>query len=346
MIWIVCAIALASGAQEPGIEDLDHQDAERRDAAVKRFVERGPSMTVPLLEHHRKTSSAEVRGRIEEILLHYPFPAYVLTRPEDALRLRLESQLLEPLKDHRGIPACWKEKDRQNKVDPARLRIVWQEGSGHGQMLRVTWLAPDDAGGSLIRRLTYQGMTPYRPKVTKAGVAVEETRLGAAEASALASLLEKSTALRSEGCAIPRQPGRSVWTSASFSVRLRISSGDVDHWSSAYTGYVGDEGRGRYAHARAIENVLATAMKSIEGRSVDLLPQDRAKLSAWILANFETEEWWIREHFLCAAKYAGDESLLPLLRKIAETPPKDDPSDKRQVEEARQALSALEAARK
>jgi hypothetical protein len=71
-----------------------------------------------------------------------------------------------------------------------------------------------------------------------------------------------------------------------------------------------------------------------------------AKLSAWIAANFETEEWWIREHFLCAAKYAGDESLLPLLRKIAETPPKDDPSEKRQVEEAREALSALEAGRK
>jgi len=189
-------------------------------------------------------------------------------------------------------------------------------------------------------------MTPYRPKVSKAGVAVEEARLGEAEASALASLLDKSTALRSERCAIPREPGRYVWSSASFSVRLQISSGDVDLWSSGYTGYPGDGGRERYAHSRAVENVLEKTMKSIEGKPVDLLPQDREKFSAWIVANFETEEWWIREHFLRAAKYAGDESLLPLLRKIAETPPKDDPSDKRQVEEAREALSALEAARK
>ena len=346
MIWIVCAMALASGAQDPRIEDLDNESAELRDAAAKRFVERGPSTAASLLEHHRKTSSAEVRGRIEEILLHFPFAAYVLTRPGDAIRERLESHLLEPLKDHREIAACWKERDGRNKVDPARLRIVWQEGSGHGQMLRVTWLAPDDAGGSVVRRLTYQGTTPYRPKVVKAGVSVEEARLGAAETSALASLLEKPTALRSEGCAIPRDPGKYVWSSASFSVRLRIVSGDVDLWSSGYTGYPGDGGRGRYAHARAVESVFEKAMKSTEGKSVDLLPQDRAKFSAWILANFETEEWWIREHFLRAATYAGDESLLPLLRKIAETPPKDDPSDKRQVDEAREALNALEAARK
>jgi hypothetical protein len=148
MIWIVCAIALASGTQEPRIEDLDHENAELR-AACREALRRARTVDGrPLLEHHRKTSSAEVRGRIEEILLHYPFPAYVLTRPGDAIRERLESHLLEPLKDHREIPACWKEKGGRNKVDSARLGIVWQEGSGHGQMLRVTWLTPTTPGGA------------------------------------------------------------------------------------------------------------------------------------------------------------------------------------------------------
>src|SRR6185295_18614763 len=162
----------------------------------------------------------------------------------------------------------------------------------------------------------------------------------------LLSLLEQATGLTTGECAIPelKTPGRVSFSTASFTIRLRIQVGDAEVWRAGYSGYPGSKGKPRYIHSLAVESVLDVVSKHLAWKPSNLTRQDRSDVSAWILANFDGEEWWIQEHFLHTARYAGDETLLPLLKRIAASTPGDTQhSEKRQIEEARAALTALEA---
>lgn len=337
-------------AQDSGVEaliaQLDHDDSSLREKAQSELIQRGRNVVPRLLSHHRTTDSAESRGRTESILSRFPFETLAQTRTGESLRERMKEMLLQDLEPHRGTPGCWLPKENQLAIDPAHLTILWQTGSGHGQFLAIVRIASGDKGCLEIRRIVWQGITPYRSEVKAEGVKVEESRFDADESKALGELLQAGIVLQAK-CARPRESGRSWMSSGSFSMRFRIESGGVAVWSAAYTGYPGSSGEPDYAHGRVIDNVLGKILRNRSWTEVNVLPEDRARALQWMTDHFATEAWWIREHYLNMARTIGDETYRPFLEKVSkDLEGKEDPSEQRQLQAVRVALSRLRPAGK
>lgn len=342
MHFVLLILALAQEADiEKVISDLDHDDPDVREKATKDLAARGPAVIPRILALHRATDSPEIRSRAETVLLRYDFMALAQTRPEEPIRKTIEAVLLKDIEAHRATPGCRRAKENQPAVDASRLRIQWQSGSGHGQSLNIDQLVSRDGGGLTVRRIAYQGTTPYRPEVKKEGVRVEETRLSPGEAEALAGLLQTAAALR-EQCAIEKEKGRSWHSTGSFTMRFRVESAGAAVWIGAYTGYPGSLHEKEYIHGNAIDNMLRAAMAHRAWSRVRVLPEDRARALQWMTDHFADEGWWVKEHYLDMARFLGDGSYLPFLRGVAkDLQGNDGHSEKRRLKSAREAISRI-----
>lgn len=328
------------------LERLADDAPDVREKAVAALVARGPDVVPTLLALHRSASSPEVRERAALVLQRFPFPAFVGSRPGEPLRESLRGILLRDLKKHRETPACVIAENERVSLDVLHLRILRQEGSGHGQFLALDETVPDGAGGLRVRRIVYQGMTPYRPQVKEEGVRVEESLLGPAESAALVELLAPAVALRPD-CGVKRDSSRSWTSSGSFSMRFQIESGKETAWSVAFTGYRSSSDEPAYAHGMILDGVLRAAVATRAWTPAEVTPDDRRRALAWLTRNFDPEGWWIREHYLDMARFIGDESYVPFLTQVANNlEGKDGPSEVRQLKSAREALSRIASARK
>ncbi len=337
-------LLLLALAQDADLQALDDPDFAVREKAAENLSRRGVEIVPRIVELHRETRSPEVRSRTETLLLGFPFEALALTRPDEPLHAALRKDLLEDLEEHRSVPGCWQEEERRPLLEGAKLRILVQGGNGHGQHLQIDHIVPGGDGGLNVRRIAYQGTTPYRPAVKEEFVRVEETRFDADEARTLAELLQAGAALQSR-CAIPEKKGHSWSSSGSFSMRFRIECGGTLAWSAAYTGYPGSAGRRDYAHGQILDEVIGAALEHRSWREAKLVPEDRARALQWMRDHFASEEWWVKEHYLDMARLIGDESYLPFLRQVAQDlEGKEDSSELR--ESALQALTRIESAGK
>lgn len=332
-------------AQDADLEDLiarlDHDDAAIREKASSELVQRGPGVIPRLLQLQRTAASGELRSRAEGILCEFPFETLGRTRAEEPLHAKLIRILLKDLDEHRDVPGCWLPKEAQKALDPARLTVHWQTGSGHGQFLAIVRLVSNPQGGLDVRRVAYQGTTPYRPQVKAEGVRAEESRFDADETKALAALLQAGIVLESK-CARPQEPGRSWTSSGSFSMRFRIDSGGTPVWTAAYTGYPGSRGESEYAHGRVIDDALRKILQHRTWTESKIVPEDRGLALHWMTDNYATESWWVKEHYLNMARFIGDESYRPFLEKAAkELQGKDGPGEERRLKAAQDALSRL-----
>ncbi len=347
MIPLALALCLL---QDPGtdalLERLADDAPDVREKAVADLVSRGPGVVPPLLALYRSAASPEVRERAALVLQRFPFPGFVGTRPGEPLREALRGILLRDLKKHQETPACGIAENERVALDVLRLRILRQDGSGHGQFLALDETLPDGAGGLRVRRIAYQGMTPYRPEVKEEGVRVEESLLGPAESAALVELLSPAVALR-PACGVKRDSLRSWTSSGSFSMRFQIESGKETAWSVAFTGHRSSSDEPAYAHGMILDGVLRAALATRAWTPVEVTPEDRRRALAWMTRHFDSEGWWIREHYLDMARFIGDESFVPLLTRVAkDLEGKEGPSEVRQFKAAREALSRIASARK
>src|SRR5438876_2216362 len=115
---LVLILALLQDADlEALVAKLGHDDIAVREQATKDLAERGPGVVSRLLSLHRFADSPEVRSRAEAVLRRYPFAALARTRPEEPLHEALKETLLGDLKDHRNIPGCWLDKQKQPSID-------------------------------------------------------------------------------------------------------------------------------------------------------------------------------------------------------------------------------------
>jgi len=294
LLMLACAQA---GDLESLIARLGHDDAAVREKAVKELETRGPQVVPRLLALHRSTDSEEVRLRAESILLEYPFPTYVLTRAEEPLQGKLRQALLDGIEDHRSLPGCWRGPQEQAPLDPARLRLQRQGGSGHGQ----TW--------------ELERPTPYRSNVREERTRAEETVLDEGETRALVSLLDAATALRTV-CSEEEDQKHSFWSSADFTLRFRLESAGNLMWQCAYTGYLSSSHRHKYAHGRIVDGVLYQALRHRSWTPSTIHDDDRRRLLKWFEENFDGEGWWVRERFLRVSVIVGDDSFVPFLRRV------------------------------
>jgi|SRR6185436_4787063 len=341
MIALLLLLLAQDADLETLVAQLDHDDAAVREKASAGLIERGTAIVPRLLALQRSATSAELRTRAEDILTHFPFESLVRTQPGEPLREKLITILLKDLEEHRETPGCWLPKDRRPEFDPARLSILWQIGSGHGQFLAIVRIVSNDQGCFDVRRIAYQGTTPYRAQVKAAGVKAEESRFDREESVALAELLQAGVVLESK-CARPQEPGRSWMSTGSFSMRFRIESRGSVVWNAAYTGYPGSTGLPLYAHGKVIDDALWKILRNRPWTESKIVPEDRVLALRWMTDNQATESWWVKEHYLHMARFIGDESFRPFLQKVVqEVEGKDGPSEKRQLEAARAALSGL-----
>jgi hypothetical protein len=245
------------------------------------------------------------------------------------------------MESHRQVPGCWREKQDRLSIDLKSLSVLRQGGSGHGQTLELDEIAPRKDGGLTVRRLAYAAPTPYRPKVKEESTGVEEVVLDAEEARALGELLDVAMTLR-QFCSKQQEPGRTRWSSASFSLRFRVESAGKVLWRCSYTGYPGSSGENQYTHGVLVDQVLRAALARRTWEASKITADDRRRLLRWSEENFEREEWWVRERYLRMALTAGDESFLPFLRKAAkDLRGKEDPSEVRQQGYVREALRRI-----
>jgi hypothetical protein len=322
------------------IGKLGSEDPAIREKSVEELIALGPKVVPRILSLYRSTDSAETKLRAEQILCRFPFPAYVLGRPDEPQQEKLRDILLRGIENHRDHRGCWQEPEHRPKIDASRLIVLRQGGSGHGQTLELDYLSPRKDGGLVLRRIAYEQPTPYRPKVREERTRVEETVLDEAESRALTSLLEAASGLRPV-CA--REEERTGWMStANFSMRFRILSGDKPAWEGGYTGYPDSSAEKLYAHGLILDRALHLAWTQRTWTPATMTPEDLRRVLAWIEANFEREGWWVRERYLRIAATAGDESFLPFLRRAAETlQGKEGPSEIRQSTSVKEALRRI-----
>lgn len=325
-------------------ERLGADDVAVRERAVKALSERGPLILPDVLSLYRATESAEVRLRAQEVLRQYPFLVYSRTDPREPLHEELRDRLLRGFQDHAGTKGCWNREDRKAlPIDPARLRIIRQSASGHGQSLALDRIGSGPGGTLTVRRIAYQGKTPYRPSVKEDGALVQETTFDRGETQALVGLLEAAAGLQ-KTCAIPKDPQKNWTSSSSFSIHFFIESAGTELWSSAFTGYASSQTEKDYVHALCIDWALEGALAHRTWTAVPMLPEDRAWALEWITAHWPREGWWMKEFYLCLARFAGDGTYTPFLEKAAsELEGKDGPSERRQRNSVREALSRIKA---
>jgi hypothetical protein len=340
-MMLACLLAAVLAQDLEGlVERLKSDDVAVREKAEVELRKRGEEIVPRILELHRSADSAEVRLRAEGLLKEFPFPAFARTKPEEPLRATLRAALLQDLKKHEGVANCWREAVR---IDPARLRIEFQGGSGHGQSLDLDEIVPGKGGGLVVRRVGYQGVTPYRAEVKEEWGGVKEAVLGVPETTALVELLQAACALRPT-CAIEPPRNRYWSSSGSFSMRFRIESDGSELWKAAYTGYPNSRNEPEYSHGRAIDFLLWRALRGAAWKPAELRPEDRARALRWMTANYEAEEWWVKEHYLDIARLLGDRSYLPFLEKVeAGLKGKEGVGELRRWENARQAIERISA---
>jgi hypothetical protein len=328
------------------LERLGSDDVAVREQAVKALSERGPSILPEVLSLYRSTASAEVRSRTAEILRRFPFLVYSLTDPKEPLHGELGEQLLRGLKDHVGIVGCWKDPRKPPTIDAGRLRIQRQSASGHGQSLALDRIVSGAEGSLTIRRIAYQGKTPYRPSVKEEGARVEESTFNRRETEALVGLLTTAAALEPT-CAIPRDPGKSWASSGSFSIHFKIESAGAEVWSGAFTGYASSETEKEYLHPLVLDWALDRALAHRSWTPVPMLPEDHAWALRWMEDRWAGESWWMREDYLALARFVGDETyLLFLQRALDELEGEEGPSHRRQRAAILDALSRIDRRRK
>jgi hypothetical protein len=312
-----------------------------REAASEWLRRCGPGIVPRVIDLCRTSDSPEVCARARPVLLRHPFRPYVELRDHKLLRAALKGTLLERVSEHEGHPGCLVEKDKRVTLDPSSLRITWQDGSGHGQTLRLVRIRSSKEGGLELRRVSYRCPTPYRPKVRAEGAEMWAARMTAEETKALVSLLDEAVALHPK-CSIRHERG--VWTSADFTTRIRIRSGGGVVWSGGYTGYISSSGEPEYAHPRAVEDILQAAADALSWKREEVSADDRAAVLAWMVEFFPSEAWWVKERYLRIALFVGDETFLPFLRKAEEEAGKgEDASDGRRVKYAREAIEKIGA---
>ena len=125
-------------------------------------------------------------------------------------------------------------------------------------------------------------------------------------------------------------------------MRFRIESGGTPVWTAAYTGYPGSRGESEYAHGQVIDRALREILQHRTWTESKIVPEDRVLALQWMTDNYGAESWWIKEHYLNMARFIGDESFRPFLQKVVqEVEGKDGPSEKRQFEAVRDALSRI-----
>lgn len=324
----------------PLLERLGDDDVEQRDRAVEELSRRGPEIVPPLLELHRAATSPETKARTEKLLQRHAFAAMARTRPDEPLRETLKLGLLKDVLEHRAIPGCT---ELPEGAEPPQ-RILRQDGSGHGQFLAIDELT-FGKDGATIRRVAFQGRTPYRPKVTDESVRAEEATLDAGEAAALAELVRAGCALRRR-CARPMPRGRVFGSSASFSLRFRVEFLKAAPCSAAYTGYLGTLGQPDYAHGRILDALIDEAFRHRAWTPSELGAADRARSLAWVKDAHAEEAWWVREHYLDLARHLGDAEWLPYLDAVEKgLDDKEDASEKRQLEAIADARKRIAARR-
>lgn len=322
------------------IARLDDEDLKVRDAATQELIKCGPGIVPRIVELRRTTSSPEAKTRAETILKKFPFAAYMLLGDKEALRDALASLILEDVQKHRERSDC-RVKEEPSAPDPSRLRIIWQSGSGHGQTLDLTLVRPSEGGGLVLRRLSYRNTTPYRPDVKSEGSDVQEARMSPEEAKTFASLLAPALALTVR-CSMPRDSHRAWSSSADFTTRGRIESAGAEAWSGGYSGYSSSSGEPEYLHAEAIGGVLRAVFASLTWSAAEIAKDDRAAALDWMTGHYKEEKWWIKERYLCMAKFVGDETFLPFLREAArESLEGKDASCERRRTYAREAIEQI-----
>lgn len=342
------ALLMLACTQAPDLDSLihrlGHDDAAVREKTVRELEARGPQVVPRLLALHRSTGSEEVRLRAESILLEYPFPTYVLTRPEEPLQAKLRQALLDGIEDHRSLPGCWRDPQERTPIDAGKLRIQRQGGSGHGQTWELDEIVPRKEGGLVVRRIAYEQPTPYRAKVREERTRVEETVLDEGETRALVSLLEATTALRML-CSEEQDPKRSTWSSADFTLRFRLESAGKLVWRCAYTGYVSSSNQHKYAHGRIVDWMFYQALKHRSWTPATIQDDDRRRLLKWFEENFDGEEWWVRERFLRVSATVGDDSFVPFLRRVGkELQGKEGASETRLAKSVKEGLRRITGA--
>jgi len=130
-------------------------------------------------------------------------------------------------------------------------------------------------------------------------------------------------------------------------MRFQIESGKETAWSVAFTGHSSSREEPAYAHGMILDGVLRAAVATRAWTPVEVTPEDRRRALAWMTQHFDSEGWWIREHYLDMARFIGDEYYVPLLTKVAnDLEGKEGPSEVRQLKSAREALSRIASARK
>jgi len=336
---LVLALAQA-GDLEALVGKLAHDDPAVREKAQKELVERGPGIVPRILSLHRSTDSSELRLRAERILESFPFPAYAQTRPGEPLQVKLRELILDVAEIHRPLPECWKEEKDRTTIDPARLRVMLQGGSGHGQKLHLDELTARKEGGAVVRRIAFEGPTAQRPD-RKERTWTEETVLDEGETRALAALLEAGAALR-QLCAEKKDEAREFWSSTNFSLRFEIESAGKPVWSCAYTGYRNSSDQRTYAHGLILERILLSAVTHRTWSPAEFTAEDRRRLLRWMEENFEREAWWVREFYLRMSVTSGDDTYLPFLRLVRkDLRGKEGPSEMRQILSVKEALRRI-----
>lgn len=131
-------------------------------------------------------------------------------------------------------------------------------------------------------------------------------------------------------------------TSSSFSLRFRIRCGEKSIWQGNYTGYHASDGEKLYAHGVILDRLLDLVLAQRTWTPSAVTAEDVRRLLRWTEENFDREAWWVRERYLRMAFGIGDESFLPLLRRVAkDLAGKEDPSEKRQQTYVREALRRI-----
>ena len=347
MILLTLAVFLAQDlGTDALLERLADDAPDVREKAVAALASRGPDIVPSLLAFHRSTVSPEVRQRVELVLQRFPFPAFVGTRPDEPLRETLRSFLLRDLKKHLETPACLIAGNERITLDVLQLRIIRQDGSGHGQFLALDEIVPDGGGGLRLRRIAYQGKTPYRPGVKEEAVRVEEALLGPGESAALVELLSSAVALRPV-CGVKRDSEDHWGSSADFSMSFEIKSGKETAWSVAFTGYRSSTNESAYAHGTILDGVLHAAVATRAWTPVEVTAEDRRRALDWMTRHFNSEGWWVREHYLDMARFIGDEAYIPFLNRVANTlEGKEGAGEARRLKAAREALLRITSAQK
>lgn len=202
------------------------------------------------------------------------------------------------------------------EFDPARLSLVWEGGSGHGQTLflcRADWV--DDE--FRFARIEFS-RTPYSP-VDDQKIRIRSATLARAPAEAAleavvrglaASLIEKKDARGGSG------------TTADFHARVRIRQDDRQFFDEGYTGYISTWSEPKYYRPRIAGQILAEAVADVRWKTRKPNEADLAFLLERS-ARHDEDGWWVRERFLLIVEAIGDERFLPFLQRVIESPLED-----------------------